>query len=143
MSLFISCSNKGTCTPVKLVLTCVSNVLIIALDQGLASFLDGLGVAYWLRQDAAKGSHKISAQKFKFMDTILAAGASVLVTDIVGRCPRAHPRKHQQLRRPDLPLTRSGSMSVQDVVYVQDPFKYLHRDSDLPPWGLQRHHDGV
>ena len=109
----------------------VRNVLIIALDQGLASFLDGLGVAYWLRQDAAKGSHKISAQKFKFMDTILAAGASVLVTDIVGRCPRAHPRKHQQLRRPDLPLTRSGSMSVQDVVYVQDPFKYLHRDSDL------------
>ena len=78
----------------------VKNVLIIALDEPLARFLDGMGVAYWLRQDAAKGAHKISAQKFKFMGELLGAGASVLVTDI-------------------------------DVVYVQDPFRYLHRDSDL------------
>ena len=78
----------------------VRNVLIIALDAALARFLDGFGVAYWLRQDAAKGAHKISAQKFKFMGELLGAGASVLVTDI-------------------------------DVVYVQDPFRYLHRDSDL------------
>ena len=57
-------------------------------------------MAYWLRQDAAKGSHKISAQKFKFMGELLGAGASVLVTDI-------------------------------DVIYVQNPFRYLYRDSDL------------
>ena len=60
----------------------VKNVLIIALDEPLARFLDGMGVAYWLRQDAAKGAHKISAQKFKFMGELLGAGASVLVTDI-------------------------------------------------------------
>ena len=39
-------------------------------------------VAYWLRQDGAKGSHKISAQKFKYIKDILSVGASVLVTDI-------------------------------------------------------------
>ena len=76
----------------------VANVLIIALDERLARFLDGLGVAYWLRQDAAGGSgaHEISAQKFKFIGTILSCGASVLVTDI-------------------------------DVVYVQDPFRFIGR----------------
>ena len=37
---------------------------------------------YWLRADAAKGSHKISAQKFKFVGAMLGVGASVLVSDI-------------------------------------------------------------
>ncbi|KAL1519284.1 hypothetical protein AB1Y20_022813 [Prymnesium parvum] len=78
----------------------VSNLLVIALDQRLADWCDGHGVARWLRQDSARGSHKISAQKFKFIGTILSVGASVLVSDI-------------------------------DVVYIQDPFRFLYRDSDV------------
>ena len=60
----------------------VSNVLVVALDRKLAQFLEGEGVAYWLREDAAKGSHSISAQKFKYIGAILSVGASVLVSDI-------------------------------------------------------------
>ena len=78
----------------------VTNVLVIALDQILANRLKQLGVAYWLRADSAKGSHKISAQKFKLIGALLSVGASVLVSDI-------------------------------DVIYVQDPFRFLHRDSDV------------
>lgn len=80
----------------------IPQVLVIALDQRLATWLESRGVAYWLQADGhgGAGSHKISAQKFKFIGSILSVGASVLVTDI-------------------------------DVVYIQDPFRYLYRDSDL------------
>ena len=60
----------------------VSNVLVIALDSALARVLDAEGAAYWLREDGAKGSHKISAQKFKLIGALLSVGASVLVSDI-------------------------------------------------------------
>ena len=49
---------------------------------------------------SAQGSHKISAQKFKFVRQFLSTGTSVLMTDI-------------------------------DVVYLQNPFLFLHKDADI------------
>ena len=45
---------------------------------------------------SAQGSHKISAQKFKFVRQFLSTGTSVLMTDI-------------------------------DVVYLRNPFRFLHK----------------
>ena len=92
LEVFLSATKKAN----------ITNVMVIALDRKLAGWLDAQDppVAYWLRPDAAKGSHKISAQKFKFIGAVLSVGASALVTDI-------------------------------DVVYVQDPFRFFWRDSDV------------
>ena len=78
----------------------ITNMLIIAIDEKLPQLLDARGVAYWRRVDKALGSHKISAQKFKFVRAFLAIGVSVIMSDI-------------------------------DVVYIQNPFDYLHRDADI------------
>ena len=59
-------------------------------------------VSYWLRENRAAGSHKISAQKFKYVRDFLAVGCSVLMSDI-------------------------------DVVYLQNPFKFLHKVRGTPP----------
>ena len=48
----------------------------------LPQWLESQKVACWPRPDKALGSHKISAQKFKFVRSFLTVGASVLMTDI-------------------------------------------------------------
>jgi hypothetical protein len=60
----------------------ISNMLIIAIDEELPPWLASKGVACWARPDKALGSHKISAQKFKFVKSFLGVGASVLMSDI-------------------------------------------------------------
>jgi hypothetical protein len=53
----------------------ITNLMVIALDERLAEWCKSNGVAYWLRQDGAKGSHKISAQKFKFIKDVIRRAA--------------------------------------------------------------------
>jgi len=60
----------------------ISNMLIVAIDERLPQWLESQKVACWPRPDKALGSHKISAQKFKFVRSFLTVGASVLMTDI-------------------------------------------------------------
>jgi len=60
----------------------ISNMLIVAIDDRLPQWLESQKVACWPRPDKALGSHKISAQKFKFVRSFLMVGASVLMTDI-------------------------------------------------------------
>lgn len=50
----------------------ITNLLVIALDVRMAEWCSAHRIAAWLREDSAKGSHKISAQKFKFIGTILS-----------------------------------------------------------------------
>lgn len=42
----------------------IDNMMIVAIDERLPSWLESHGVAYWRRKTSAAGSHKISAQKF-------------------------------------------------------------------------------
>lgn len=78
----------------------VTNMLLIAIDDRLPKWLKENNVPYWLRVNRAAGSHKISAQKFKYVREFLTIGCSVIMSDI-------------------------------DVVYLQNPFLFLHRDSDV------------
>jgi len=74
----------------------ITNMVIIAIDSKLPTWLEKNNVPYWHKVQSAQGSHKISAQKFKFVRQFLSTGTSVLMTDI-------------------------------DVVYLQNPFLFLHK----------------
>ena len=60
----------------------MNNMLVVAIDEQLPVWLATKGVACWARPDKALGSHKISAQKFKFVKAFLSVGVSVLMSDI-------------------------------------------------------------
>jgi len=60
----------------------IANMLIVAIDNRLPSWLEARGVAFWAQADKALGSHKISAQKFKYVRSFLSIGCSVLMSDI-------------------------------------------------------------
>ena len=60
----------------------ITNMVIIAIDSKLPTWLEKNNVPYWHKVQSAQGSHKISAQKFKFVRQFLSTGTSVLMTDI-------------------------------------------------------------
>ena len=78
----------------------VKNFVVIALDDALDAKLRARGVASYRVRNDAKGSHKISAQKFGIIQEFVERGCSVLLTDT-------------------------------DVAWLQNPFPYLYRDSDI------------
>lgn len=85
----------------------ITNYLVIALDDEIAEFCRGHGVAVYRRDktisDAQKGNgdnHAISGLKFHFLREFLVLGYNVLLSDV-------------------------------DIVYLQNPFDHLYRDCDV------------
>ena len=59
----------------------VENFMIIALDDALHRRLTDTGVSSYRVVNDARGSHKISAQKFRIIQEFVERGCSVLLTD--------------------------------------------------------------
>ena len=76
--------------------------MVVTLDDALDAAVRAKGVASYRSAfgESARGSHKVSAQKFGIVREFVERGCSVLLTDT-------------------------------DVIYLQNPFPFLYRDSDV------------
>jgi hypothetical protein len=85
------------------------------------------GVAYWLREDGAKGSHKISAQKFKVRDRSIEPGPSIRAAALRRlRARSSAPTFHVwQFIGALLSVGASVLVSDIDVIYARNPFHHL------------------
>ena len=80
----------------------IPNFVVVTLDDALDAAVRAKGVASYRSAfgESARGSHKVSAQKFGIVREFVERGCSVLLTDT-------------------------------DVIYLQNPFPFLYRDSDV------------
>ena len=85
----------------------IPNFVVVTLDDALDAAVRAKGVASYRSAfgESARGSHKVSAQKFGIVREFVERGCSVLLTDT-------------------------------DVIYLQNPFPFLYRDSDVEVMSL-------